>query len=73
MKITIKGQVTIPQNLREEFGLLPYSEVIFESRKEGVLIRPSLSKKILLEKNIRAARGIATEKITTDQIMKLTR
>ena len=29
MKITTKGQVTIPQDLREVFGLLPNTEVEF--------------------------------------------
>ncbi len=27
VKITTKGQVTIPQRIREEFGLLPHTEV----------------------------------------------
>lgn len=30
MKITSKGQVTIPQRFRLKFGLLPHSEVAFE-------------------------------------------
>ena len=29
MKITIKGQVTIPQDIRERHGLLPGTEVHF--------------------------------------------
>ncbi len=47
MKITSKGQVTIPQAVREQAGLLPHSEVEFEVRaKVGttceleVIIRP---------------------------------
>ena len=40
MKITTKGQVTIPQALREKAGLHPHSEVEFEVRDNGeVLIR----------------------------------
>ena len=31
MRITTKGQVTIPQAIREELGLLPGTEVTFES------------------------------------------
>jgi len=27
MRITTKGQVTIPQDIRERLGLLPWSEV----------------------------------------------
>ena len=30
MRITTKGQVTIPQAIRERLGLLPYSEVEFD-------------------------------------------
>jgi len=40
MKITSKGQVTIPQAVREKAGLHPHSEVEFEVRDNGeVLIR----------------------------------
>ncbi|MCY3843807.1 MAG: AbrB/MazE/SpoVT family DNA-binding domain-containing protein [Acidobacteria bacterium] len=28
MKITTKGQVTIPQRLRVKFGLLPHTKVV---------------------------------------------
>lgn len=30
MRITAKGQVTIPQEIRKRLGLLPNTEVIFE-------------------------------------------
>lgn len=40
MRITSKGQVTIPQSVREKAGLHPHSEVEFELRANGeVLIR----------------------------------
>ena len=42
MKITSKGQVTIPQPLRMKFGLLPNTEVTFEEADGCVLIRPIL-------------------------------
>ena len=41
MKLTSKGQVTIPQALREKFGLLPKTEVAFEEAEGGVLIKPA--------------------------------
>jgi AbrB family looped-hinge helix DNA binding protein len=34
MKITSKGQVTIPQAVREKAGLHPHSEVEFEVREK---------------------------------------
>ena len=40
MKITSKGQVTIPQAVRERAGLHPHSEVAFEVCANGdVVIR----------------------------------
>ncbi|MBP6854059.1 MAG: AbrB/MazE/SpoVT family DNA-binding domain-containing protein, partial [Rhodoferax sp.] len=35
MRITSKGQVTIPQTIREQAGLHPHSEVEFELRANG--------------------------------------
>ena len=39
MRLTSKGQVTIPQELREKLGLLPHSEVEFELDGDAVRIR----------------------------------
>jgi len=38
MKITSKGQVTIPQAVREQAGLHPHSEVEFEVRTNGEVV-----------------------------------
>ncbi len=38
MRITSKGQVTIPADIRERAGLLPHTEVEFEFDGQGVLI-----------------------------------
>jgi AbrB family looped-hinge helix DNA binding protein len=44
MKITTKGQVTIPQDVRERAGMHPHSEVSFEVLPSGdVLLRRSQS------------------------------
>lgn len=41
MKITSKGQVTIPQAVRAQAGLHPHCEVDFEVRANGdVVLRP---------------------------------
>ena len=37
MRITSKGQVTIPMNIREKLGLLPNTEVEFEM--DGTSVR----------------------------------
>ncbi|HEX3068139.1 MAG TPA: AbrB/MazE/SpoVT family DNA-binding domain-containing protein [Thermoanaerobaculia bacterium] len=38
MRINSKGQVTIPQKIRERFGLLPNTEVEFVASRHSVQI-----------------------------------
>jgi AbrB family looped-hinge helix DNA binding protein len=73
MKITTKGQVTIPHHLRLKFGLLPHTDVTFEEADGCVVIRPVLSKRALVEARLREARGVAGAGTTTDDVMRLTR
>ena len=73
MRITSKGQVTIPQRLRLKFGLLPNTEAAFEESDGGVLIRPVLTKRALIEQRLRDARGVADSGLGTDGVMRLTR
>lgn len=40
MRITSKGQVTIPQAIREQLGLHPDTEVEFAVEHGGAVIRP---------------------------------
>lgn len=40
MRITTKGQVTIPQAVREELGLRPHTEVVFTIERGAAVIRP---------------------------------
>ena len=39
MRITSKGQVTIPQAIREKLGLMPHSEVEFDIVGDCVRLR----------------------------------
>ena len=73
MKITSKGQVTVPQRLRLKFGLLPDTEVVFEEAADGVAIRPKLSKRAQIEERIPRVRGVADGGLSTDEVMRLTR
>ena len=73
MRITAKGQVTIPQRFRLKFGLVPHTDVKFEETDGGVTIRPALSKPRLLADRLRRARGVAVRGVRTDDIMRLTR
>ena len=73
MRITSKGQVTIPVSLRQRLGLLPNTEVVFEELDDGVLIRPASGFRNRMSKRLRSVRGVATAGRTTDKIMQLTR
>jgi AbrB family looped-hinge helix DNA binding protein len=75
MKITSKGQVTIPQEYRNRFGLLPDTEVKFVAKGKSLrLIKcKSKGKRGAGWKLVQRMTGTATTKMTTDQIMKLTR
>ena len=73
MKITSKGQVTIPQEIRESMGLLPDTEVEFVIKGNTVQIIKARQTASRGSRVIRALRGRATTRMSTDQIMKLTR
>ncbi len=73
MRMTTKGQITIPQKLRERYGLLPDTEVAFEATDRGVLIHPAHDREEELDRRLARATGSATVPITTDEIMRLTR
>jgi AbrB family looped-hinge helix DNA binding protein len=75
MRLTSKGQVTIPQELREKAGLLPGTEVEFELHGKEVRIRAARSSRRMTrgERAVALLRGSATIKMTTDELMALTR
>ncbi|MHB2015710.1 MAG: AbrB/MazE/SpoVT family DNA-binding domain-containing protein [Candidatus Xenobia bacterium] len=72
MRITSKGQVTIPIHIREALGLLPDTEVEFEISGNSVRIRKARSSRRGTS-IVNRLRGTATVQMTTDEIMKLTR
>lgn len=73
MRITEKGQITIPIQLREKYGFLPHVEVHFVEEKGRVYLKKSATKKTRGKEIIRHLRGSATVRMTTSEIMKLTR
>lgn len=73
MRLTSKGQVTIPQDIREALGLLPHSEVEFELDGDSVRIRKAKRTTGRGAAVVARLRGTATGRLTTDQILKLTR
>lgn len=75
MKITSKGQVTIPQEIREKMGLLPDTDVEFVIEGNNVLIKKKSGKnKSSRGKSLVAKlKGQATSKLSTEEIMSMTR
>ena len=75
MRITSKGQVTIPVEIRERLGLLPNSEVEFAVEGTAVRIRKVRGgpKRGRGRSIVQHLRGKATSGLSTDQIMALTR
>lgn len=74
MRITSKGQVTIPQEFREALGLLPYTEVEWELDGDSVRLRKARKTGDRGREIVEHLRGKATDKRwTTDEIMKMTR
>jgi AbrB family looped-hinge helix DNA binding protein len=73
MRITAKGQVTIPQEIRHRLGLLPETEVAFEVVGNTVRIRKIGGGSRRGRGVVDRLRGRATTRMTTDQILALTR
>jgi len=77
MRITSKGQVTIPQRIRQRFGLLPNTEVEFKVEGNTVRLVKTAARRGTGRGALAVAalRGSATAavKMTTDEIMALTR
>lgn len=73
MRITSKGQVTIPQHIRERHGLLPDVEVDFveEGADVKIVARPAAGDRA--DRAVAALRGRSDAGLTTDQIMAMTR
>ena len=74
MRITSKGQVTIPQEIRERLGLRPHTEVVFDVDGNVVRMRRAPSRPHARGNRIvDRLRGSATSGLSTEEIMALTR
>jgi antitoxin PrlF len=80
MRITSKGQVTIPAAFRERFGLMPETDVEFVPEGNVLTLRKAAKgkrgRKTRGERAIRLLQEVGAKsrtRITTDEIMKLTR
>lgn len=76
MRITSKGQVTIPREVRERTGLMPGTEVDFEVRAGIVrLVKAKASgrRRTRGQKLVEGLRGRGDFRMTTDEIVALMR
>jgi AbrB family looped-hinge helix DNA binding protein len=74
MKVTTKGQVTIPLEIRQKAGLLPNTEVEFQLVGGKVILRrvPGGSRGRRIVERLRGS-ATGTVRMSTDEIMRLTR
>ncbi|RMH20755.1 MAG: AbrB/MazE/SpoVT family DNA-binding domain-containing protein [Acidobacteria bacterium] len=74
MRVTSKGQVTIPIEIRRQLGLLPHTEVVFELDGDAVRLRKAeTTAGGRGQRLIEGMRGRATVAMSTDEILALTR
>jgi AbrB family looped-hinge helix DNA binding protein len=75
MRLTTKGQVTIPLPIRMKLGLMPWTEVEFELDGDAVRIRKKRGAAGRGQRLLDAMRRAPRPKpgMTTDELMALTR
>jgi len=73
MRITSKGQVTIPRHVRDKLGLLPHTEVEFVVEGNLAYVRKASGPQHRGRRLIDGMRGKASVTMSTDEIMALTR
>ncbi len=76
MRITSKGQVTIPQEVREQAGLMPGTDVEFRVERgivRLVKVKGKSKKPTRGQKLVARLKGTGDIKMTTDEIIALMR
>ncbi|MBI2382712.1 MAG: AbrB/MazE/SpoVT family DNA-binding domain-containing protein [Gammaproteobacteria bacterium] len=75
MRVTTKGQVTIPLAIRKALGIKPYSQVEFIQEDGRAYLRPVQKRPSREEyaRRLRAVSGSATVRMSTDAILAMTR
>jgi AbrB family looped-hinge helix DNA binding protein len=73
MRITSKGQVTIPLEVRQKLGLHPHTEVAFEVVGKTARIRKARHGESRGERLVARLKGRGAGRLSTDEILALTR
>ena len=68
MKVTVKGQVTIPKSLRDRYGLSPGTEVRFVERDHRVVVEKARAADVW-----QRYRGVLQLRTRTEQLLRLLR
>jgi antitoxin PrlF len=71
MRVTEKGQVTIPKDLRDALGIGAGTEVEFQRRRDTIVLRKASTGRG--QRLAERLRGRGDVQMTTDEIMALTR
>lgn len=73
MRVTDKGQVTIPIAIRQRLGIVPETEVEFEVVGDEVRMRKVETGQRRGRDLVRRLRGTGSVQMSTEEIMALTR
>jgi len=76
MRITAKGQVTIPRDIRERAGLMPGTDVAFELKAGVVRVvktKRGAGRKTRGQRLVESLRGQGDFKMSADEIIALMR
>jgi AbrB family looped-hinge helix DNA binding protein len=74
MRVTSKGQVTIPAEIREQFGFLPDTEITFVVEDDTVkIVKAPVGDQRRGNRLTQRLRGRSDTGMSTDEILALTR
>ena len=73
MRVTSKGQVTIPRDVRRALGIVPSSEVEFVREGNRIWLRKRKPGSSRGRSLVARMRGRATSRLSTDEILRLMR
>lgn len=73
MKITSKGQVTIPQEIREKYGLLPNTEVDFVAERGRVFLKPKTGRQTRADRMMEHFRNAPKMRMSSKELLAVLR
>lgn len=73
MRLTVKGQITIPKKIREHLAIAPQDEVDFVVKDDQVILVKSDRNADRFREHLKKIRCKGAVAMSTDEIMRLTR